>query len=218
MLELVENYIARFSSAVPVEVFVFLGSFVEDILAPIPSPLVTTMAGTIAQASGYGWSGLVVLALLAAAGKTCGAVLFYILADKAEDLLMVRIGPKIGVSHQDLEGVGRYFTGSSKDYAMIILARAAPFIPSMPISVVAGILKVPMRLFIITTFVGTFIRGGIFLVIGFIGLEEFGNMMAWLESLESLTQVAIGLTVLAILLWLAYSRLLKRKQRRERIK
>jgi membrane protein DedA with SNARE-associated domain len=106
MFERLDQLIVWLSDRIPLELFTFIGSFLEDVLAPIPSPLVTTTAGTIAFAQGYLFIGLFWLALIAAAGKTLGCIVIYIITDKAEDFFMTRLGPRLGVTHKEIENLG----------------------------------------------------------------------------------------------------------------
>lgn len=206
MFEQINQYILSMSAVVPVELFIFLGSILEDIIAPIPSPLVTTAAGSIAQAQGYGYLGLVWLALIAACGKIIGALVLYFIADKAEDFLLVRLGPKIGVSHKHIEEYGRRFTGSPKDYVILTVIRALPIIPALPVSVVAGIIKLPMKLYIIGTFVGSFLRSILFIVLGYVGLSAYQQVIEGIDSIESIIQIAIVLALGGLVAWFYYKR------------
>ena len=75
MIETLINYLTLLSNRIPVELFVLIGSFVEEVVAPIPSPLVTTITGSLAYSQGYIPVALCLLGLLAAVGKTIGSVI-----------------------------------------------------------------------------------------------------------------------------------------------
>jgi uncharacterized membrane protein YdjX (TVP38/TMEM64 family) len=47
MMEQMTAWLAAFSAVVPLELFVFAGSIIEEIIAPIPSILITSIAGTL---------------------------------------------------------------------------------------------------------------------------------------------------------------------------
>lgn len=191
--------LTRVSTQLPLEMFVILGSFVEEIIAPLPSPLVMTLAGGLAEAQEYHLLAIVLLALLGAAVKTFGSYIYYILADKAEDLLIGTFGKFFGISHNEVESLGKHFSGGRKDEILIFLFRAIPVLPTSPVSVMAGLIKLPLKGFLLTTFLGLLIRNLIFLYIGYVGLASYQNILHRLESVESiLTATAAVVVMLAI--------------------
>ena len=44
------TYLEKLAQYVPLEVFTVVGTFLEEVIAPIPSPFVLTTAGTITKA------------------------------------------------------------------------------------------------------------------------------------------------------------------------
>ena len=102
VIETLINYLTQLSNRIPVELFILVGSFIEEVVAPIPSPLVTTVTGSLAYTQGYIPIALCLLGLLAAIGKTIGSVIIYFIADKAEDFLMIKIGPYIGIDRKSV--------------------------------------------------------------------------------------------------------------------
>jgi Na+/glutamate symporter len=53
MFEDLQHYIIDLASIVPIELFAVLSSFLEEIVAPIPSPLIGTLLGSLALAGGH---------------------------------------------------------------------------------------------------------------------------------------------------------------------
>ena len=76
-------YLENISTKVPLEIFTFFGAMGEEIIAPIPSPLVMTLAGSIASSQNKTFVFLLWLALLGALGKTIGAYVIYVFFNKA---------------------------------------------------------------------------------------------------------------------------------------
>lgn len=206
MTERLEQYIAQLSERVPLELFTFIGSFLEEIIAPIPSPLVTTAAGTLAEAQGYMPIALLLFGCIAALGKTLGSLLIYVVADKAEDFLLIRIGPRIGVTHADVEKIGSYLRGSIRDYFFLIFIRTLPIVPSLPISVAAGVIKIKLSLYISTTFIGSFLRSMIFLIIGYVGFSAYEEIMSGIDSGESIIKILMVVGLIALVGWAYYAR------------
>jgi membrane protein DedA with SNARE-associated domain len=206
MFEYIQEQLTYLSKIVPIEVFTFVGSFLEDIIAPIPSPLVTTTTGTLAFSQGYGYPALIWFMIIAALGKTIACIILYIISDKAEDFILVRIGPKLGINHAQVEKLGTYFTGSPKDYIILTIIRALPIIPSLPVSVASGIIKIPMRLYIIATFIGTCIRSALFIILGYIGLSAYEGIINGIDSIESIAQIVIVVVLGSVVAWFYYKR------------
>lgn len=212
MLEQFSELLTSLADVLPLELFMFVGSFIEEIVAPIPSILITTLGGSLALAAGYGIIGLLWLAILASIGKSIGCALLYILGDKAEDFLMVRLGPKIGITHEEVERVGKFFTGGLRDYLILIVIRALPLSPSLPISVGAGIIKLPFTLYNIATLIGNFLRSLLFIAVGYTGFSAYQNLLHQANSLESIIQIALAFLLGAFVLYIYYLRRVREKK------
>lgn len=201
-----EVLIENLAQSVPLELYVPIGALIEEIIAPIPSPIVMTTAGSIAIAQHLPLSYLFLLAPLGAIGKTIGAYVLYFISDKAEDFVLTKLGKFIGVSHKEVESIGKHFKGGIKDDIILTVIRATPVIPSAPVSVVCGVLKIKLRTFLISTLVGTTIRNAIFLYFGFAGLATFENIVNGLNTFESIIQAIMVLVVGAIIVWAYHTR------------
>lgn len=160
-----------FIRSLNLEVFVTLGSFIEEVFAPIPSPFIMTTAAVLAVEKQYAWWAFGVLALLGAFGKTLACWLVYFVADKSEDIVVSKFGRYFGVTHQQVERVGSWFSRGWWDEVILFVLRAVPLAPSFMISVVCGLIKTNLRSYLFATFTGTLVRNGIYLLIGIYGWE-----------------------------------------------
>ena len=201
LLAILEN----FARAVPVEAFVFVGSLVEEIIAPIPSPFVMTLTGSLVQAQDFGAIYLLWAATLGAIGKTLGAWFLYFVADKAEDVIIPRFGKFFGVSHKDVETIGGKFTGGWKDFTALLVIRSLPIMPSSPVSIVCGLIRLNMKVFILATFIGSIIRNMAYLYIGYGGLDSYKSITSGLDTGETIGKV-IFLVLLAAGIFWAYKK------------
>lgn len=200
----IEQFLLVWAGKVPLEIFAFIGSIIEEIVAPIPSPLVMATAGSIASAQNKGVFFLFWIAAIAATGKTIGCWFFYFFADKAEDLLSSRFGKLIGFSHQEIESIGKHFNGTKKDDFILIFLRALPIMPSTPISIACGFIKMDLVSFLRATYIGSFIRSLIMLYIGYSGLALFKSLIEGMNSLESLMNFVIAgifVVILGFVYW-----------------
>lgn len=203
MFDSIVSYLAIFAGIVPVEVFAFVGSILEEIIAPIPSPFVMTTTGTLLAARNSPMSYIAGIALIAATGKTIGCIIFYVLADKAEDLVIKKYGKYLGFSHSQVESIGKHLNGSYTDDLLIIFLRALPIMPSTPVSLVAGFVKLNFRTFVQSSFIGNLIRSLIFLYIGFEGLHAITR---GIDSLESLVKIVVVLILGGAVAFVYYKR------------
>jgi len=167
------QYISEILTWIPLELFVFLGSIIEEIIPPIPSPLIMTSAGVAAHRAGYLWFGFVLLAIFGAIGKTIASWVIYELAEKGEDIVLNKYGKYIGVTHKQVERIGSLFSRGLWDDVILFLLRVVPIVPTFLISFVAGFIKINRTTFLYTTFLGTIVRNLIYLYIGVYGIQSY---------------------------------------------
>lgn len=199
-------YIEGLAEYIPLELYTAVASFIEEVIAPIPSPFVMTSAGSIAQAQGQTVLFLLWIAFIGAIGKTLGAYVLYFIADKGEDVIIKKYGRFFGVSHREIESIGKHFKGGWRDDLVLAGLRALPVIPSAPISIVSGVIKVNQRTYITSTFIGTIIRNLLFLYFGYAGLASYESVVNGLESVESLLQVGMATVLAIVIIWIYWKR------------
>lgn len=206
MLTGIISWLEQTAQMVPLPLFVIVGGLTEEIIAPIPSPLVSTLAGSIVAAQQGGIASLLWICALATLSKTIGAWLFYILGDRLEDVAVPRFGKYIGVKHEDIELFGEHFKGSWKDELILLVIRSIPVMPSTPISLLCGILKINLRTFFVATYIGFYIRNLTFMLLGYSGLAAVGSLMAGIDTAETVLKLLLVLTGAAVIGWLYWKR------------
>ena len=213
MFAYLEAQVLSLASLLPLPVFAAVSSFVEEIVAPIPSGPVMLVMGSLAQVQGYSLLMLLALALAATVGKLSGALVVYVIADKTEDILTGRFARFLGVTHAQIEAFGARLGNGWRDYVLLTLLRTLPFVPSVVVSFGAGALKVPLRLFIIATVLGTILRDMFFLYLGYAGIGAAEGLIARFSTIESVLQMIIAAGVVIALLVLLYLRFVRRDVR-----
>ena len=173
----IEAIVKSYASILPLDIFAFLGSFVEEIIPPIPAPLIMTTAGSLSLAQHHAWLFLLWLAIVGSIGKTIASWIFYVLGDKFEDIVVGKFGKFVGISHQDVESLGKRFNGGWRDSAVLFVLRSIPVFPSVSVSIVCGIIRLNMRRFITVTFFGTIVKNLFYLYAGYGGLRAIGFVM-----------------------------------------
>lgn len=200
MFEQLEQLLLSYGGILPLEVFAVLASFIEEVIAPIPSPAVMVVTGTLAALQERSPYALIHLSVLAALGKLAGALVVYFVADKAEDILTGRFGRFFGITHREIESFGKRVGKGARDYFVLTGLRALPIVPSSLVSIGSGVLKVRFMPFVVSTFLGTIVRDFVYLYFGYKGIEALGVFLERSFAVESLIQSAavIGIGVLLV--------------------
>lgn len=198
--------LAALSTHVPVDVFIFVGSILEEVIAPIPSPFVLTVAGGIAHAAGSEMEVLFWLAAVGAVGKTLGAWVLYWIADRLEDVIVPRYGKYVGVVHEDIERVGSRMQKDWRGKAFLVVARALPFFPGGVVSIVAGIVKVERITYLWTSVVGSYVRSLLYLYIGYVGTESAREWQEGMDFLEVIGKAVVALGIAGLIAYIILRR------------
>ena len=204
MSNLIESMLAQLEELarhVPLEVFTVVGTFLEELIAPLPSPFVLTTAGTITKAQGKALTYIIFISILAAISKTFGGWILYKITDKIKDILTSKFGKFIGINSGDIEKIGKYFNGTKRDGVILFVMRSLPVVPSSPISITSGLIKINMKTFIVSTFFGTIIRNLCYLYLGYTGLAASEEIISGLNKSETIGEIVIIILIVIALLW-----------------
>lgn len=212
MVEALMNQVLALSQVVPLPIFTVVGSFVEEIISPIPAQATMLLGGSLARVQYAGMWMLVLMAFTGAIGKLLGSLVYYVFADKIEDIVVPRYGKYIGVTHEQLELVGKKLGKGWKDDAVLLILRLLPVVPSAPVSVACGLFKIDLRTFIITTFLGSLFRNLFYLLIGYYGWDAYQRFVQSLAHYKGSFGIVIALIVVVGAGYLAH-RSWKRRRR-----
>ena len=201
MFESLEKILISFSDKMPLEAFAFIASIIEEVVAPIPSPAVMIVTGSLASLQEKGFYYLILLSVIGSLGKLLGSFFVYKIADRVEDMFSGILEKFFGVTHADIESFGKKLNGNSRDYIVMFLMRALPIVPSSLVSIGSGVLKIPLRMFVVTTFLGSVIRDFIYIYFGYAGISALGDFIKHSESIESVVQLLAVLIIFIILVW-----------------
>lgn len=177
-------------SILPLGVFgVFSASVIEEVFAPIPSALIMTMSGFIFVSGSFGvgtiTSLILKVAVPAALGVTFGSFLVYFVSKFGGRLAVEKWGKYLGLYWTDVEKLKNRFLNTKKDELIILIARVVPFVPSVAVSALCGILEMNYRTYFVLTFCGMFVRA---LILGAIGwqvgnlYEKYAHLVGKIES------------------------------------
>lgn len=195
-------WLESLAQQIPVTWFVFLGALIEEVIAPIPSPLVMMLGGSIAASQNSPLSFLLLLTLIGSLSKTLGSLIIYVVADKAENIFVGRFGKFLGVSRSDTEGLGKFLNKNNKDNLMVFLLRAVPIMPTAPVSVIAGLIKIKLKTYLLYTFLGLVVRNLIYLYLGYTSAEAIESLSEGFDSLEKIGYFILSIFGGLTLLWM----------------
>lgn len=192
-------WLNSFSSTVPLPIFVIIGAVAEEIIAIIPSPFVPLTAGSMAISQNKTVYYLLFLALIASIAKVLASSLMFWLADKLEDVITKgKLGKFLGLESDDIERYGKMFSKGKKDDILLIILRALPFVPTLPVTLVAGLIKMNFKSFFVSTLIGLFFRNTFYLLAAFFGLKQFQGLMDSFDTVNLILEVGIVLAFLAV--------------------
>lgn len=195
------NYLHFLSETVPLPIFTTVGAALEELIAPVPSPLVMTLAGSLSASAGGSFATLVYLAAIGSLAKTAASYVVYYVSDKAEDLVLTKFGKFLGVSHKEIEKFGDQLSGGWKDDLVMLSLRAIPIIPTAPVSVISGLLKIKLSTYLWTTTVGYFVRNLFYLYLGSTSVDALESVNQGLDSLENIGYLILFAILAALTLY-----------------
>lgn len=170
---------------------VFIGSIIEEIIAPIPSTIIIIgssffiLEGQTITISSI-TSLILNVSLPAALGMTVGSLFVYGLCYYIGKSFITRWGKYLAIKWEDIQKTEKKFEAESKDELILYGFRAVPVIPNVAISAFCGIVRYDLKKYILITFFGGFTRAT---VLGFIGwrfgnfYQEISNQISFLEEI-----------------------------------
>ncbi len=186
---------------------VFLASIIEEVVAPIPSAFVLLTAGFLflTGITGLNFFFTILLKIIvpAAFGIVIGSLFVYGLAYRFGKPFIERFEKWLGLKWEDIEKTEKRFARGPKDDLFIFIARAVPIIPSVAISAISGLFRIPIRTYLVASFLGILVRATLLGLLGWqIGnfYEKYAEVISKFEN-----DILIG-TVLVLLIWLIYRR------------
>jgi membrane protein DedA with SNARE-associated domain len=141
---------------------------------------------------------LLILSCLAAAGRVAGALILYALAGQLEAALLNKNRSILGISHSSITATSKYVNASKHAGIILFLMNALPIFPTAALSVTCGFIKVPLRMFIISTTLGSAVNAFLYMLAAYAGWQTIQQA----ENLESATQLLIVVLLIAAGVWL----------------
>ncbi len=142
---------------------VFIGVMIEQIIVPIPSPMIIMGAGAILISPGLSIPKafiqiLWIIVLPGTIASTLGSYIGYFISFYGGKALVVRFQRFLGVDWNQIENLGETISVERKKPWSIFLSRAIPVFPISLVSIFAGLLRIPIKPFTLYTFLGSIFR------------------------------------------------------------
>lgn len=196
-----EEVFYAFSAQVPLEIFSFGGSLLEELVSPIPTYLVMGIVGSLAFAQDLGPLHLIFLMFIGAFGKSLGAAFYYFVGDTLEDLFRGTIAKFFRISPGTIENFGKKFSGQHwKDGGLIFLLRVFPLTPTTPFSLACGVLKIDFRVYFLATLFGNFCKDIVYVLLGYYGVASLNLLWKDIQWYKVEFEWILGFILLGVLI------------------
>jgi membrane protein DedA with SNARE-associated domain len=183
---------------------IFLGSVIEEIVVVIPSTLVQTGAGFFLLA-GNPITLLSILKLIflvalpVSLGVTIGSLLIYALCYYGGMPFIERFGKYFFISYRKVESARERIVTSTKTIKILTILRFIPLFPNTVLTAVSGLLKIKLVPYMVSTFIGIFIRAIYLGAIGWFAGNYYGSISTYHSlSFKFLTLFLVLIIISAI--------------------
>ena len=200
---------------------VFVGVMIEQIIVPIPSPLIIMGAGAILISHDLAIPKaflqiLWIIVLPGTIASTLGSYIGYLISYYGGKALVIRFQRFLGADWNQIENLEKRFRGK-KEALSIFFTRAIPVFPISLVSIFAGLLRVPIRPFTFYTFLGSIFRCFFLAFFGWWIGATYAKAATHLDSIETLVSIlmVIGMGVAFGYLYYKFRRLAPKSTRND---
>ena len=187
---------------------VFIGVMIEQVIVPIPSPLIIMGAGAVLILPGLSIPNallqiLWIIVLPGTIASTFGSYIGYTISYYGGKALVVRFQRFLGVDWNEIENLEKRFRGK-KEALSIFLSRAIPVIPISLVSIFAGLLRIPIKPFTIYTFLGSIFRCFFLAFFGWWIGATYEKAAVHLDSIETVVSILMLIGMVVVFGYLYY--------------
>ncbi len=194
---------------------IFGASIIEEVIAPIPSSLVMTGGGFfLLHNESFSpillWKLATLIALPAALGVTIGSLLVYFIAYYSGRPALERWGKYFGLSWEGIESARARFSATAKDEWVLFFFRFVAVIPNVILNAVAGLVRMPLKNYVIVTFLGSLCRA---FALGFLGWKLGDYYEHYIEYIDRFEWIGLIAFIFLCVLFVVY-RIFKHRQKK----
>ncbi len=193
---------------------VFIGVMIEQIIVPVPSPLIIMGAGAILISPGLSIPQaflriLWIIVLPGSVASTFGSYIGYTISYYGGKALVLRFQRFLGVNWEEIGNLEKRFQGT-KEAIAIFFSRAIPVFPISLVSIFAGLLRVPLKPFTVYTFLGSIFRCFSLAFVGWWIGATYEKVATNLNSVETIVSILMLIGMIGVLTY-CYYKLRKKK-------
>lgn len=176
-----------------------IGGLVEQIIVPIPSPIITMAGGAFLTYPNIPifeaiWQVFTQVTLPYSLAATLGTSFVFLIAFYGGKPLIDRFGHYIGISWKLIDKIKTDFQQTTKDELFILIASSIPVVPVSLVSAFSGGFRIAPSKFYPMIFLALLIRSTILGLVGHYMGEAFISLAHGLDKIESLlTFIGAGL-------------------------
>lgn len=177
---------------------VMLGMVIEEVIVPIPSPVIPMAAGALLiDASGLlgaAFQALFLIALPASIASVVSSYFVYSIAYFGGKPVVEKYGKWLDISWENVEHVEKHFDSGNEKY-YVALFRAIPVVPLSLISGSAGLFRMDWKQYGIWSFIGMVPRNFFLALIGWYVGDGFEAVASQIDTASTWVLLFIGGTV-----------------------
>lgn len=181
---------------------VILAMMIEEILVPIPSPVIPMTAGVLLVTADGFLGGLIQLIFLIVIPGSIASVIAsffgYSIGYFGGKPAIERYGSYIGVEYSELEELKEHLT-SGREHYYIAFFRAVPVVPLSLIDGASGFFGIGWKKYALWSFLGMIVRN---FTLGFIGWQMQEGVRFLASSIDTVSSFVFVFSVIALGLWL----------------
>lgn len=195
-------FLEHLITIVPLEVFVFVGTCIDEIISPIPAFFVLVPAGIAAHLQEYSLWYLGILALISGLARAISGYVLYILADKLEDVVFANNRKFFGYTHKDIEDYGKKLGSKNgrKSWLLLFFMHALPVFPGTLLSLGSGFIRLPVSIFFSSTALGSTLSAIFFLYLGYAGVQT-ATLLSHLDATTQIVTMTLILSIGGLFFW-----------------
>lgn len=201
-------------------VSVFIGVMIEEIIIPIPSPLVIMAAGfvlipataTLDQALGIAFFTITVPGAVA---MTIGSLIVYAIGYYGGEKVVNKFGRFLDTNVKEIEKTARRIEKSKRIWVTIALLRAIFVVPTSLVSITSGFMRLNWKKFTISTFIGAFPRIFMLSLIGWQLGATYATLADSFSFVEDLVFYTLGTLIILGVVFYIYRKKHSRKRKRK---
>ena len=192
------------------------GGFIEQIIVPIPSPIITMAGGAFLISHHLPifetiWQIFQNVSFPYTIGATIGTSLVFWTTHLGGKPLIDRFGKIVGISWKLIEKIKLDFQKTIRDELFILIACTIPIVPVSLVTAFCGGFRIPAKKFYPMVFLALLIRATLLGFVGFQMGEAFTDLAHGLDKIESLVMV-IGAGLILGFLYLKREKWIKGNQ------